>query len=95
MKKLLTVVFFVFVFSFGSAQGHPFIVETEPAQSSNISLGINQIIIHYSEAVEEDYSTIKVFDKNGNQVDNKDTAYFQGEDSLVVTTEPLSDGVYT
>ncbi|MGI0082101.1 MAG: virginiamycin B lyase family protein, partial [Nitrosopumilaceae archaeon] len=97
MQKLLAIVSLVFVFSInvGIAQAHPFVVDTEPARSSNISAGINQIVIHYSEAVEEDYSTIKVFDKNGNQIDNKDTKYFQGEDSLVVTTEPLSDGVYT
>ncbi|MEX0764249.1 MAG: CopD family protein [Nitrosopumilaceae archaeon] len=97
MRKLLVVIFLVFVCSinFGLAQAHPFIVDTEPAQATNVFTEINQIVIHYSEAVEQDYSTIKVFDKNGNQVDNKDTKYFQGENSLVVTTEPLDDGVYT
>ena len=97
MQKLLVMIFLIFVCSinFGLAQAHPFIVNTEPAQASNVSTGINQIVIYYSETVEQDYSTIKVFDKNGNQVDNKDTKYFQGENSLVVTTEPLDDGVYT
>jgi copper transport protein len=36
-----------------------------------------------------------VFDNNGNQIDNKDTNYYEGELSLVVTTPPLEDGVYT
>ncbi|MDP3780628.1 MAG: CopD family protein, partial [Nitrosopumilaceae archaeon] len=31
----------------------------------------------------------------GNQIDNKDTTYFDREDSLVVTTPPLEEGVYT
>jgi len=91
------MIFLVFVCSinFGLAQAHPFIKDTEPAQASNVSTEVNQIVIRYSEAVEQDYSTIKVFDKNGDEVDNKDTKYFQGENSLVVTTEPLGDGVYT
>jgi len=95
--KLLTIISIVFVciINVGLAYGHPFVVDTEPAQSSNITTETNQIIIHYSEAVEVEYSTIKVFDKNGNQVDNKDTKYFQGEDSLIVTTDLLDDGVYT
>ena len=97
MLKLLTIISVVFVciINVGLAYGHPFVVNTEPAQSSNIAAGTNQIIIHYSEAIEVEYSTIKVLDKNGDQVDNKDTKYFQGKDSLVVTTNPLDDGVYT
>ena len=42
-----------------------------------------------------DFSVLKVFDSNGEQIDNKDTAYFGGENVLVVTTPPLQDGVYT
>src|SRR5574341_105124 len=97
MKKLVFFIstLFVFSISIGTAQAHPFITTTEPIQSSNISIRTNQIIIHYSEAVEVDYSTIRVLDNTGNQVDNKDTKYFEGENSLIVTTKPLNDGVYT
>ena len=95
MRKRFIILVLAGCLVFGLAEAHPFIVNTDPVQSSNISTGINQIVIHYSEAVEKDYSSIKVFDNNGNQVDNKDTKYFQGEDSLVVTTQPLGDGVYT
>ena len=49
----------------------------------------------YSEAVEIDFSVLKVFDSNGEQIDNRDTKYLAGEESLVVTTPPLEDGVYT
>ena len=38
---------------------------------------------------------MKVFDSNGNQIDNGDTAYYEGENSLVITTSPLEDGIYT
>ena len=95
MKKILILIFILGAISFNLAEAHPFIVKTDPIQSSNVPSGTNQIVIHYSELVEKDYSTIKVLDSQGNQVDNKDTKYFEGEDSLVVTTKPLGDGVYT
>lgn len=95
MKKFLIIVLLVSVIGFPLAAGHPFTEKTEPAQSSNVPAGLTQIIIHYSEALEADFSELKVLDSNGNQVDNKDTAYYEGEDSLIVTTPPLEDGVYT
>ncbi len=97
MRKLLFLISLIIVssISIGSVYAHPFIVTTEPTQSSNISIGTNQVIIHYSEAVEVDYSTVKVLDNTGNQIDNKDTKYFKGENSLIVTTKPLNDGLYT
>jgi len=97
VRKLLFLISIIIVssISIGLAYAHPFIVTTEPAQSSNISVGITQVIIHYSETVEVEFSTIKVLDNTGNQIDNKDTKYFDSENSLIVTTLPLSDGVYT
>ena len=36
-----------------------------------------------------------MYDANGNQIDNRDTSYNDGETSLIVTTPPLEEGVYT
>lgn len=85
----------IFVLGLPLAYAHPIILSSDPAQSATASSGITQIIIHYSEAIEIDFSTIKVLDSGGNQIDNKDTQYFEGESSLVVTTPPLEDGIYT
>lgn len=97
MRKLLFLISIIIVSSItiSSAYAHPFIVTTKPVQSSNISIGVTQVIVHYSETVEVEFSTIKILDNTGNQVDNKDTQYFEDENSLMVTTEPLNDGVYT
>ncbi|MGI0003168.1 MAG: copper resistance CopC/CopD family protein, partial [Nitrosopumilaceae archaeon] len=95
MKKFLLVLLLISSVGFPLADAHPFTTDTNPAQSSNVSPGVTQIVIHYSEALEIDFSELKVFDSNGNQIDNKDTSYFEGEDSLVVTTPPLEEGVYT
>jgi copper transport protein len=95
MKIFFLVLLLIFSIGFPQAEGHPFTVETSPSQASNVPIGVAQISVQYSEAVEIDFSAIKVFDSNGDQIDNKDTKYLEGEDSLVVTTPPLEDGVYT
>ena len=97
MKKLLFLISIIIVssISIGSVYAHPEIKTTEPAQFSNISIGTTQIVIRYSETVEVEFSTIKVLDNTGNQVDNKDAKYFDNERSLIVTTLPLGNGVYT
>lgn len=95
MKKLFLILILVISIGFPLAEGHPFTIGTDPPQASSVPTGITQISIQFSEAVEIDFSAIKVLDSNGEQIDNKDTKYFEGEDSLVVTTPPLEDGVYT
>lgn len=79
------------------AYAHPLIVDSNPTASTNVGTGLTQIRIEFSEAVDLDFSYIKVFDNNGNQIDNKDTQYLQADNEsiLVVTTPPLQDGVYT
>ena len=85
----------VFFLGFPLASAHPFLLDSEPGQGQNAPVGTIQIITNYSEAVEIGFSELKVYDANGNQIDNRDTAYNGGETSLVVTTQPLEDGVYT
>ena len=78
-----------------TASAHPFLLETVPGQGQNAPIGVTQIISKYSEAVEIDFSELKVYDANGNQIDNRDTSYNNSEASLIVTTPPLEQGVYT
>jgi len=85
----------ILVIGVPSVYAHPFLLDSEPSQAVNAPIGTTQIITKYSEAVEIDFSELKVFDSNGNQIDNGDTAYYEGESSLVITTSPLEDGTYT
>jgi len=87
--------FLILVIGVPSAYAHPFLLDSEPSQAVNAPIGTTQIITKYSEAVEIDFSELKVFDSNGNQIDNGDTAYYEGESSLVITIPPLEDGIYT
>jgi len=95
MTKLLFSLFLILIVGIPSAYAHPFLLDSEPGQAQNAPIGTTQIITFYSEAIEIDFSELKVFDSNGNKIDNMDTAYYEGESSLVITTPPLEDGVYT
>lgn len=97
MKKVLVVFLLFFVSVTPLAYAHPLIDSSNPSASTNVGAGLTQITIDFSESVDLDFSYIKIFDNNGNQVDNKDTKYIQPDDEsiLTVTTPPLQDGVYT
>lgn len=82
--------------SIPSAYAHPLIEDSSPKASTNVGAGVTQITIHYSEPVDLRFSDIKVLDSSGKQVDNKDTNYLQGDEkTLIVTTPPLQNGIYT
>ena len=93
--KIIWIIPLLLLIGFPLAYGHPFLLDSEPAQGQNAAVGTTQIVTHYSEAVEIDFSELKIFDSDGNQVDKRDTAYYNAESSLVITTQPLEDGVYT
>ena len=95
MKKILIVLLVLSLTSIPFVSAHPFTEETIPNLSSNAPTGVSEVIVYFSEPVELNFSTLKVLDNNGNQIDNKDTDYYQDEKSLIVTTSPLEDGVYT
>ncbi|SVA51657.1 uncharacterized protein METZ01_LOCUS104511, partial [marine metagenome] len=95
MNKLLFLPFLVLIIGIPSAYAHPFLLDSDPGQGQNAAIGTTQIITFYSEAIEIDFSELKIFDSNGNKIDNMDTSYYDGENSLVITTPPLEDGIYT
>jgi len=95
LKKILFLISIMAISLIPSSYAHPFLLESDPPAAETVSAGVEQVIIHFSEAVDVNFSHIKVLDGSGNQVDNKDTTYYEGETSLIVTTPPLEDGVYT
>ncbi len=95
MQKFLIVLLMISFISIPFASAHPYTEETIPSLGSNAPVGTSEVIVYFSEAIDINFSEIKVFDTNGNQIGNKDTAYYEGELSLIVTTPPLEDGVYT
>ena len=95
MRGLLILLLVFSSISIPIAYAHPFTEETIPSLVSNAPTGTSEVIIFFSEPIDINFSEVKVLDNNGNQIDNKDTNYFEDELSLIVTTPPLEDGVYT
>ena len=95
MRVLLAISMLLLVASVPYAAAHPFTLETSPSSAINAPVGITEVYVTYSESIELDFSSLKVFDNNGDQIDNRDTQYHKNEESLVVTTPPLQEGVYT
>ncbi|MDH3696981.1 MAG: CopD family protein [Nitrosopumilus sp.] len=95
MQKFLIALLVISFISIPFAAAHPFTEETIPNLTSNAPAGTTEVIVFFSEPVDINFSKIKVLDSNGDQIDNKDTGYYEGELSLIVTTPPLDDGVYT
>ncbi|KAF6246033.1 CopD family protein [Nitrosopumilus sp. b2] len=95
MQKFLIALLIISFFSVPYVAAHPFTEETIPNLSSNAPVGTTKVIVYFSEPIDINFSELKVFDTNGNQIDNKDTIYYEGELSLIVTTPPLEDGIYT
>ena len=94
MKRYLAVLLVLCVIV-PPAAAHPFTEQTVPSLASNPPAGVTQVLVYYSEPVDIGFSEIKVFDHNGDRIDNGDVTYYEGDMSLVVTTPPLDDGVYT
>jgi len=95
MQKFLIALLIVSFISIPFVDAHPFTEETIPSLTSNSPAGTTKVIVFFSEPVDINFSEIKVLDSDGNQIDNKDTSYYEEELSLIVTTPPLEDGIYT
>ncbi|MFB5612397.1 MAG: CopD family protein, partial [Nitrosarchaeum sp.] len=95
MRKKLIILLFILTISIPYAAAHPFTSETNPSSSTNAPIGITKVIVHFSEPIDIEFSSLRVFDSNGDQIDNKDSKYFDGKNSLIVTTPPLEEGIYT
>lgn len=95
MRKLLVLSVLLLSASVPYAAAHPYILETSPSSAANAPVGVTEVYVVYSEQIELDFSSLKVFDSNGEHVDNRDTRYHENEESLVVSTPPLEEGIYT
>ena len=96
MRKFLVILLVLSFVSIPFAAAHPYTEETIPNSSSNAPIGTTEVIVYFSEPIDVNFSEIKIFDNNGNQVDNRDTSYYEDDElSLIITTTPMEEGVYT
>jgi copper transport protein len=77
-------------------QAHALPVRTIPPANAVLPRPPAQIEIYFNQAVDPTFSKIKVLDENGNQVDAGDGTLDPADNThLVVSMQPVKDGVYT
>lgn len=79
------------------AYAHAFTIKSDPSPSQSLPSSPSKVDVFFSEPVDLRYSTVKVLDASGKQVDNKDPRNINGDSASLSVTLPsgLKDGVYT
>ncbi len=75
--------------------GHAFLDHADPKVGSEIQTAPTEIKVWFTEEIEPAFSTLKVLDAGGNQVDQKD-AHLDAKDKtlLIVSVPALAAGEY-
>ncbi|MFL6501426.1 MAG: copper resistance protein CopC [Candidatus Udaeobacter sp.] len=72
-KQLVVIGLLSVIAAVVRVEAHAFLIRAEPKVGSKMNNAPTQVCVWFSETVQSDVSSIKVFDVNGKQVDNKDT----------------------
>ncbi len=80
----------------GLAFGHSGLQRAEPPVESKLKRPPSEVKLYFSERLEPDYSTVRVKNDRGAQVDRQD-AYVDPSNPLLLraTLQPLEHGTYT
>jgi copper resistance protein C len=83
-------------FGVGFALGHSGLQRTEPPVESNLKRPPSEVKLYFTERLEPAYSTVRVTDDHGAQVDRQD-AHVDPSNPLLLraTLQPLEHGTYT
>jgi methionine-rich copper-binding protein CopC len=78
------------------ADAHAFMIHAEPRVGGKMKKAPNEVRIWFNEPVKPALSSIKVFDGNGKQIDNKDTHLDRDNRALlhVSLRSGLAPGIY-
>ena len=81
--------------STGVVIAHSFPKTAEPAAGSTVPSAPTAVVIHFTEALEPQFSSLQVFDAQGHRVDQKD-AHVAPHDAkrFGVELKPLTPGTY-
>jgi copper transport protein len=80
------------------AYAHAFTIRSDPSPSQSVPSPPTKVDVYFSEPIDLRYSTIKVLDPGGKQVDVKDEHNIGGDPaslSVTLSSSGLKDGVYT
>ena len=80
-----------------NSYAHALIVKSNPAPSQSLPSTPSKVDVYFTDPVDIRYSTVKVLDPNGNEVQNKDLKYLTSDQTALTVSLPvgLPNGVYT
>ena len=84
------------VLSVSSADGHAVLQRAEPRVESKLKRPPEEVRLYFTERLEPAYSTLRVLDARGLQVDRRDSRVDRANPALLrATLPPLPPGIYT
>jgi len=79
----------------GGAFAHAFLDRAQPAVGSTVHGQPAEVRLRFTQQLEPAFSTVRVFDRGGKQIDRRDKQLERGDATLLkVTLPPLVPGTY-
>ncbi|MGI0073757.1 MAG: virginiamycin B lyase family protein [Nitrosotalea sp.] len=80
-----------------NSYAHALIAKSDPTPSQSLPTPPSKVDVYFTDPVDIRYSTIKVLDPSGNEIQNKDEHYITSDQSALSVSLPagLLNGVYT
>ena len=95
MKRVMIGFLLIVVTGSTRIEAHAFLERAEPAVGSTVPTSPGEIRIWFSEKIDSAFSTIRVFDASGRQVDKRDVHPDRSNQALLRTSlPPLQAGTY-
>jgi len=73
---------------------HTHLTKSSPEKGAVLSAAPTQVNLWFTNKVDAEWSSIKVFDASGNRVDKEAVTNAEGMDNLRIELKPLSPGKY-
>lgn len=95
MNRTIACLILVLLTGAVRVEAHAFLREAEPGVGSTVQTSPNEVRIRFTENIEPAFSSIKVFDAAGKQVDKRDVHLDRSDRALLHVSLPrLGAGIY-
>ena len=95
MKRVILSLLLVVVAGSARLEAHAFLKRAEPAVGSTVQTSPDEVRIWFTENIEPAFSSVRVFDASGKEVDKRDVHLDRSDRALLRISLPsLQPGIY-
>ena len=95
MKRTVVSLLLIILTGTVGVEAHAFLKDSEPPVGGTVQTSPNEVRIRFTENIEPAFSSIKVFDAAGKQVDKRDVHLDRSDRALLHVSMPrLGAGIY-